>query len=174
MSENPLAVVTGDLDPRHLQAILLKLSGRNDQQVADKMGVTPKTVRRWKKKETFQALMEFLGHLHLHQSVDELVKHQFNFLETLQEISADADQPAEDRVQAAEVGLGYLEKTQAHSTRLTPEWVAGLIDCLNQPDQAGEPERIQELYNALPPGARDRLRREMKNAVDVETEASED
>lgn len=113
-----------DLDPRHIRAIRLRLEGHDDKVVAAKLGVKPRSIRRWKNTESFQAAQRHVTKRYLDAWMKELIKgiedrmnYQLAFLHGLLKIIDDPEASTEDWLAAAGMGLGFINESQAKTER---------------------------------------------------------
>lgn len=106
------------MNEKQQQAILLMAEGRMCQEVAEALGVTPKTISQWRADLEFKAAL----HQHLHnirESHSEKLRNlQGLALKTIEDCLNDQELPAKDKLAAAfkTLELGKISITQPGST----------------------------------------------------------
>jgi len=102
------------LTPRHNKAIELLASGATVKNVAEKLGIAPETVSRWRGDFDFQAALNALLHESQTAARERLWHLSGVALDTVEEILTDSEAPPKDRLQAAFKVIQITETSAGH------------------------------------------------------------
>jgi len=103
------------LSPQHHQAIILLSEGLNNKELADKLGIAPETVSRWKADFNFQAALNNVLKANHEDQRDKLRLLSGVALDTIQSVMLDDESPHRDKLTAA---FKVLELTKLRQSNL--------------------------------------------------------
>ena len=96
-----------NLEPHHYRGLAMLVAGRSIKQISDELGISERTIQRWKNRPDFKELL-YEGVAKAYESaIAEIVSQALNACRKLNEIIDDPTTPPKTRLTAIQIALEY-------------------------------------------------------------------